>query len=61
MVLFIFLLLCHTTYTQKSLLKSPSANQIKGISVKTVTDTLGKSAEISKASKAGEVPPTQNM
>lgn len=50
MVLLILLLLFHMAYTQKSVLKSqqPFKNQIKGIWVNTITDTLGTSTDVSK-------------
>lgn len=40
---------------------SPSTNQIKRIWIEMITDSLGKSAETGKGSKAGKAHPTQNM
>lgn len=58
--IFTFISYCkHTEFSQNP--GSPSTNQIKGIWIKMITDSLGKSAESGKGSKAGKRPPTQNM
>lgn len=61
MVLFTFLLLSHAAYTQKIPKFQAALQWIKGILVKMITDSLGKSAETGKGSKAGKAHPAQNM